>query len=53
MSKSKDEERELRKAEFELLNDMFDDLPNGAYFAAMAEHGFEPDDIIELADDDE
>lgn len=42
-----------RKAEFEALNDKYDDLPDGAYFAAMAEHDFDIDEIVELSDDDE
>jgi hypothetical protein len=39
-----------RKATFETLNRRFDSLPDGAYFAAMEEHGFTIDDIIELSD---
>lgn len=38
-----------RKAEFEVLNDIFDDLPDGAYFAAMQEHGFDIEEIVELS----
>lgn len=40
-----------RKAEFEVLDDVFDDLPDGAYFAAMEEHGFEAEDIIDLSEE--
>lgn len=49
MSKSKQE----RKALFDEFDKLFDDLPDGAYFAAMQEQGFEVEDIIELSDEDE
>lgn len=49
MSKSKEERRAL----FEELDARFDSLSDGAYFAAMAEQGFEVDEIVELSDDDE
>ena len=39
-----------RKAEFEVLNEIFDDLPDGAYFAAMEEHGFDIEEIVELSE---
>ena len=34
------------EARYIALDDMFDDLSDGAYFAAMAESGYEADDII-------
>lgn len=34
-------------AKYFVLDTIFEDLPDGAYFAAMAEHGYEPEDIIE------
>ncbi len=39
----------LRKKDalYMVLDEMFDDLPDGAYFAAMAEYGFEGEDIID------
>lgn len=46
-------DKQKRKAEFEALNERYDNLPDGAYFAAMAEHGFEVEEIVELSDDDE
>ena len=42
-----------RKARFMVLDDIFDDLPDGAYFAAMAEYGYEAEDIIELSEEHE
>ena len=42
-----------RKAKYLVLDAMFDDLPDGAYFAAMAEFGFEAEDIIALSEEDE
>lgn len=35
------------EARYIALDDMFDDLSDGAYFAAMAENGYEVEDIIE------
>lgn len=40
-----------RKAEYEVLNDLFDELPDGAYFAAMEEHGFDVEEIVKLAEE--
>ena len=31
-----------------VMADVFDDLPDGAFFAAMSEQGFEPEDLVEL-----
>lgn len=42
-----------RKAEFDVLDNLLDDLPDGAYFAAMAEQGFEVEDIVELSEVDD
>ena len=39
-----------RQALYMVLDLKFNDLPDGAYFAAMAEYGFEVDDIIECND---
>ena len=36
-----------RDALYMVLDEMFDDLPDGAYFAAMAEYGYEGEDIID------
>lgn len=41
---NKEEKRYLK------FDEMFDDLPDGAYFAAMEEQGFYPEDIIELSE---
>ena len=39
-----------RQAKFEVLDDLFDSLPDGAYFAAMEEQGYETEDIIECSE---
>lgn len=39
-----------KEARYIALDDMFDDLPDGAYFAAMAENGYEAEDIIECSE---
>lgn len=39
-----------RQAKFEVLDDLFEDLPDGAYFAAMEENGFDADAIIECSE---
>lgn len=36
-----------KEARYIALDDMFDDLPDGAYFAAMVENGYEAEDIIQ------
>jgi len=55
MAKKKQDKqtREERKALFDILNEQFDDMPDGAYFEAMAEHGFDIDDILDLSDEPE
>lgn len=45
--------RAERKAEFQAYDEMLDSLPDGAYFAAMAEYGFDADEIIDLSNDEE
>lgn len=35
------------EARYIALDDMYDDLPDGAYFAAMADSGYEAEDIIQ------
>lgn len=45
--KSKHPKLTKKTAKYITLDDMFDDLPDGAYFAAMEEHGYEAEDIIE------
>lgn len=39
-----------QEAKYLVLDEIFTELPDGAYFAAMAEHGFEADTIIELSE---
>lgn len=39
-----------RLARFIVLDEILDELPDGAYFAAMQEYGYEPEDIIELSE---
>ncbi len=36
-----------RLALYMVLEEMFDDLPDGAYFAAMEEYGYEAEDLID------
>lgn len=36
-----------RDALYMVLDEMFDDMPDGAYFTAMAEYGFEAEDLID------
>lgn len=36
-----------KEARYVALDEIFDDLPDGAYFAAMAEYGYEAEDIID------
>lgn len=48
---AKEQNLSKERAEYEVLDDIFDDLPDGAYFAAMAEHGFEAEDIIEMEEE--
>lgn len=36
-----------KEARYIALDDMFDDLPDGAYFAAMESEGYEAEDMIE------
>ena len=36
-----------KDARYMVLDAMFDDLPDGAYFAAMQEYGYESEDLIE------
>lgn len=38
------------EAKYLILDDIFTDLPDGAYFAAMAEQGLEADTIINLSE---
>lgn len=38
------------EAKYLVLDDIFTDLPDGAYFAAMAEQGLEADTIINLSE---
>lgn len=45
--KSKHPKLRKRDALYMVLDEMFDDLPDGAYFAAMQEYGFEGEDLIE------
>lgn len=37
-----------RRARMEVMADVFEDLPDGAFFAAMAEQGFDADDLRHL-----
>lgn len=39
-----------QEARYIALDDMFDDLPDGAYFAAMVAEGYEAEDIIECSE---
>jgi hypothetical protein len=39
--------------EFEMLDDIYGDLPDGAYWAVMAEHGIEPEDLLVLEEDED
>lgn len=36
-----------KDAMYMVLDEMFDDLPDGAYFAAMEEYGYYSEDIID------
>jgi hypothetical protein len=36
------------KEEVEMFVEMFDDLPDGAFFAALEEQGIYPEDLMEL-----
>lgn len=38
------------EAKYLVLDEIFTDLPDGAYFAAMAEQGLEADTIINLSE---
>lgn len=38
------------EAKYLVLDDAFDDLPDGAYFAAMDEQGMDADKIIKLSE---
>lgn len=38
------------EAKYLVLDGIFEDLPDGAYFAAMADQGLEADNIIELSE---
>lgn len=39
-----------REAKFMVLEDMFEDLPDGAYWQAFADNGYEPEDVINISD---
>lgn len=39
-----------KEAKYIALDDIFDDLSDGAYFAAMESEGYEAEDIIELSE---
>lgn len=45
--RSKNKRLSKKNALYMVLDEMFDDLPDGAYFAAMAEYGYEAEDIID------
>lgn len=42
-----------RRDEFEALDAIYGDLPDGAYFAAMEEAGFDIYDIAEMDDEED
>lgn len=37
-----------RRAHMKVMADVFEDLPDGAFFAAMGEQGFDVDDLVQL-----
>jgi hypothetical protein len=41
--------RAERYDEIQALTDRFDQLPDGAFVAALAEHGVDVDDLVEFA----
>ena len=49
VAKLRSEHPKLRKKDalYLVLDDLFDDLPDGAYFAAMEGYGLEAEDIID------
>jgi len=42
----------MSNMDVETFSELFDDLPDGAFFAAAAEFGLEPEDVIDEAHDE-
>jgi hypothetical protein len=49
MRKRKKETEAEREARFNMMCEVYGDLPDGAFYAAMEEQGFTMDDIIAYA----